>query len=186
MTDDALKAAAAAAERWLTALDERAIAADSTAAALQARFDAPLPESGTPAAVVIEELVHLADPGLLASGSGRFYGWVIGGALESALAADWLVSTWDQNAVLYSTSTDRPNKRHPRSTLPFSEARRRPFLPVPSRAARAFRNRPSASFPASLPTFANAPRTGRLTFASHKPRPSCSVCTGVRPQHILP
>jgi transposase-like protein len=73
----------------------------------------------------------------------------------------WRVSTSIKtDLVLDALETDRPDKRHPRSTLPFSEARRRPFLPVPSRAARAFRNRRSASFPASLPTFATAPRTG--------------------------
>ncbi len=32
--------------------------------------------------------------------SGRFYGMVIGGSHPAALAADWLVSAWDQNAGL--------------------------------------------------------------------------------------
>ena len=35
----------------------------------------------------------------MGSGSGRFFGWVIGGTLPVALAADWLTSTWDQNAA---------------------------------------------------------------------------------------
>jgi glutamate/tyrosine decarboxylase-like PLP-dependent enzyme len=36
----------------------------------------------------------------MAMSSGRFFGWVIGGVLPGALAADWLVSAWDQNAGL--------------------------------------------------------------------------------------
>lgn len=34
--------------------------------------------------------------------SGRFFAWVIGGALPSALAADWLTATWDNNAALHA------------------------------------------------------------------------------------
>ena len=34
----------------------------------------------------------------MAMPSGRFFGWVIGGALPAALAADWLTSAWDQNS----------------------------------------------------------------------------------------
>jgi glutamate/tyrosine decarboxylase-like PLP-dependent enzyme len=53
---------------------------------------------------VIDELAAKAEPGLMAMGSGRFYGWVIGGTLPSALAADWLISAWDQNAGMrYAT-----------------------------------------------------------------------------------
>ena len=34
----------------------------------------------------------------MANASGRFFGWVMGSSLPAALAADWLVSAWDQNA----------------------------------------------------------------------------------------
>ncbi len=57
-----------------------------------------------PAADVVDLLARTAEPGLMAMPSGRFFGWVIGGTLPSALAADWLVSAWDQNAGLrYAT-----------------------------------------------------------------------------------
>ena len=45
-----------------------------------------------------------AEPGLVAMPSGRFFGWVIGGVLPAALAADWLTSVWDQNAGLLVSS----------------------------------------------------------------------------------
>jgi glutamate/tyrosine decarboxylase-like PLP-dependent enzyme len=64
----------------------------------------PLPDDPTDPAVVIDELARVSEPGLMAMPSGRFYGWVIGGTLPAALAADWLVSAWDQNAGMrYAT-----------------------------------------------------------------------------------
>ena len=53
---------------------------------------------------VIEELIAGAEPGVLAIPSGRFFGWVMGGVLPVTLAADWLTSTWDQNAGLLVSS----------------------------------------------------------------------------------
>ena len=42
--------------------------------------------------------------GLMGMDSGRFFGFVIGGALPAALAADWLVTAWDQNTGLFAPS----------------------------------------------------------------------------------
>ena len=50
---------------------------------------------------MIEELAAAADPGLVAEPAGRYFGFVIGGAVPASLAADWLTSAWDQNAGLY-------------------------------------------------------------------------------------
>ena len=58
----------------------------------------PFPRTGEPAAEVIERLAKEAEPGLIATDSGRFYGWVIGGTQPVALAADWLGQAWGQNA----------------------------------------------------------------------------------------
>ncbi|HET9954366.1 MAG TPA: pyridoxal-dependent decarboxylase, partial [Polyangiaceae bacterium] len=45
-----------------------------------------------------QELVEWAEPGLASMASPRFFGWVTGGSLPAAVAADWLTSAWDQNA----------------------------------------------------------------------------------------
>ena len=60
----------------------------------------PLAEAGADPAEVIDTLAALSEPGLMAMPSGRFFGWVIGGTLPAAMAADWLVSAWDQNAAM--------------------------------------------------------------------------------------
>ncbi|HEX8532911.1 MAG TPA: aminotransferase class V-fold PLP-dependent enzyme [Allosphingosinicella sp.] len=62
-----------------------------------------LPHSGLNPETVIASLIEATAGGHLGSAGGRFFGWVIGGALPAALAADWLVSTWDQNAASVAT-----------------------------------------------------------------------------------
>jgi len=83
---------------WLRTVQDRSVRPEVTAAQALELLGGPLPGGPTPAADVIEALVTGVEPGLMAIGSGRFFGWVMGGTLPAALAADWLVSTWDQNA----------------------------------------------------------------------------------------
>jgi glutamate/tyrosine decarboxylase-like PLP-dependent enzyme len=71
---------------------------DLDAAALRAAFGGPLPEGRTPADRVIDDLVAAAVPGLVATTGPRYFGFVIGGALDSATAADLLATGWDQPA----------------------------------------------------------------------------------------
>jgi glutamate/tyrosine decarboxylase-like PLP-dependent enzyme len=85
-------------------LDDTSVAPTLDAEALRSRIAQSLPDEGLPADKVIEELVHDVDGGLIGSAGGRFFGWVIGGVLPAALAADWLTSAWQQNAALYATS----------------------------------------------------------------------------------
>ncbi|MDX6542570.1 MAG: hypothetical protein QOK32_173, partial [Gaiellaceae bacterium] len=98
---DLLGRTAAHAADFFESLDERAIEPGATVDELRAALGGPLPEGTTDAAEVIEELVAAADPGVVGIPSGRYFGFVIGGALPAALAADWLTSAWDQNAGLY-------------------------------------------------------------------------------------
>ena len=71
---------------------------------LRERLIKPLNGAGTPAARVIDDLAADTAGGIVGSAGGRFFGWVIGGSLPAALAADWLTSAWDQNAASYACS----------------------------------------------------------------------------------
>jgi len=93
-----------AAKAWIDGLDARPVAARATLAQLRGAFQQPLPETGMKAEEVIRWIAENANDGMVGSAGGRFFAWVIGGGLESALAADWLVATWDQNAGIYACS----------------------------------------------------------------------------------
>lgn len=101
-TAEALQRASQHAIAFLEGLDSRPVAATVTARTLKERLDVGLPPEGAAPLRVIDELVQASEGGHLGSAGGRFFAWVIGGALPSALAADWLVSAWDNNAVLYA------------------------------------------------------------------------------------
>lgn len=100
----ALAAAARHSTAWLQSLSSRPVGPKVPAHDLTDAFGGPLPRDGMPAEDVVDLLAATAEPGLMAMPSGRFFGWVIGGTLPAALASDWLVSAWDQNAGLrYAT-----------------------------------------------------------------------------------
>jgi len=99
---DALDAAHRHALSFLENLDESAAGATVDASTLRECLSKPLSNEGVPSEQVIAELVRDVKGGLLGSAGGRFFGWVIGGALPAALAADWLTAAWDQNAALYA------------------------------------------------------------------------------------
>ena len=89
---------------FLDGLPVRPVAARTDVEGVAAALRRPLPEEGAEPLEVIEELIAGAEPGVVAMPSGRFFGWVIGGVLPATLAADWLTSTWDQNAGLLASS----------------------------------------------------------------------------------
>jgi glutamate/tyrosine decarboxylase-like PLP-dependent enzyme len=100
-TGDLLRRTAELAADYIDSLGERPVFPDVTPEQLRKALGGPLPDGPIPAEQVIDELAAGAEPGLVAMGSGRYFGFVIGGALPAALGADWLTSAWDQNAGLY-------------------------------------------------------------------------------------
>src|ERR1700693_1053206 len=88
------------ARAWLASVGDRPVGPGVTADQMLAGFGGPLPEQSTPPEEVIDLMAKLSEPGLMAVQSGRFFRWVIGGTLPAALAADWLVSAWDQNTAI--------------------------------------------------------------------------------------
>ena len=85
---------------WLESLDDRPVPARADADAITDALGRELPDDPSDSADVVDLLAAACEPGLVAMPSGRFYGFVIGGSHPAALAADWLVSAWDQNAAM--------------------------------------------------------------------------------------
>lgn len=98
----ALECALRHALRHLEDTNDRPVGAATSLAQLRERFDHPLPRIGVEPVQVINDLVRDAEGEIIGSTSGRFFGWVIGGSLPAALAADWLTSAWDQNAAIHA------------------------------------------------------------------------------------
>ena len=96
----ALEAAAGHARRWLDSVPHRPVPPREDADTLRTAFGDTLPDGPCDAVAVVDALAEAMDAGLMDIASGRFFGWVMGGTLPSALAADWLVSAWDQNTGL--------------------------------------------------------------------------------------
>ena len=97
-----LRRTAEIAADYVESLDERPVFPDVTPEQLREVLGGQLPEEPLDPGQVVVELAEHAEPGVVATGSGRYFGFVIGGGLPAALAADWLTSAWDQNAGLYA------------------------------------------------------------------------------------
>ena len=97
--DDLFATAALAMTRFRTTVDERPVAPPVDFDALRDGFGfrrcRPIRLRRD---VIVDDLIKAADPGLTATVGPRYFGFVIGGALESATAADMLALGWDQTA----------------------------------------------------------------------------------------
>jgi glutamate/tyrosine decarboxylase-like PLP-dependent enzyme len=97
-----LRRTAELAADFLESLDERPVFPLAPVEELGAQLAVPLPDTPTDTLEVVEALARTLDSGIVASAGGRYFGFVTGGALPAALAADWLTSAWDQNTGLFA------------------------------------------------------------------------------------
>jgi glutamate/tyrosine decarboxylase-like PLP-dependent enzyme len=101
---NALETAFQSARDYIENLDATPVGATADVQTLRKQLTKPLTNEGMPPEQVVAELARDAQAGLIGTGTGRFFGWVIGGAVPAALGADILASAWDQNGALYATS----------------------------------------------------------------------------------
>ena len=84
--------------RYIDGRDSRSVAPSVEAIERLALLDEPLPEQPVDPRIVLQMLDEIGGPATVASAGGRYFGFVTGGALPAALAANLMAGIWDQNA----------------------------------------------------------------------------------------
>jgi glutamate/tyrosine decarboxylase-like PLP-dependent enzyme len=102
--DALLRDAADRAIRYLTELPERSVAPPADAVAALGALDVALPDQPTDPRSVLRFLDETASAATTAMAGPRFYGFVVGGSLPAALAANWLAGAWDQKSAFRSVA----------------------------------------------------------------------------------
>lgn len=98
--NELLDAARRHAGAFLDSTDTRRVFPPTPFHELVTSLGGPLPERGEDPSAIIDRLARVADRGLVATPGPRYFGFVTGGSLPAAVAAEWLTSAWDQNAAL--------------------------------------------------------------------------------------
>ncbi|MCC6363680.1 MAG: aspartate aminotransferase family protein [Bryobacterales bacterium] len=99
-----LNSTAEIAARYLRDLDDRRVAPSPEALAALAELNEPMPESPVEAVDVLQTLDRIGSPATMGMAGPRYFGFVIGGSLPAALAANWLAGAWDQCPGLFAAS----------------------------------------------------------------------------------
>lgn len=102
--NELLRDAADRAIRYIDGLDSRSVAPSQEAVERLVELDVPLPKVQTKPADTLALLDEVGSPATMASSSGRFFGFVVGGTLPVSLAANWLAGAWDQNCPFFTHS----------------------------------------------------------------------------------
>jgi glutamate/tyrosine decarboxylase-like PLP-dependent enzyme len=100
LSNDAMKLAADNARRYVREISERRVPPSEAAVAALADLHEPFPNSPSDPATVIAKLDQIGSPATMATTGGRYFGFVNGGMVPAALAANWLAAAWNQNAAL--------------------------------------------------------------------------------------
>src|SRR5258706_1498555 len=100
LIDDAMKLAVDNAQRYVREISERRVAPSEAAVAALADLHEPFPWSPSDPSAVIARLDHIGSPATMATTGGRYFGFVNGGMVPAAMAANWLAAAWNQNAAL--------------------------------------------------------------------------------------
>ena len=90
--------------RYLEGLDKRNVAPTQESISRLEKLGNNLPLDSTDAEDVLAELDEFVSPATMAMAGPRFFGFVIGGSLPVALAANWLAGAWDQNSAYYDVT----------------------------------------------------------------------------------